>query len=168
VVQICNAFTLMLPRESALNSYMEVVEATPTNLILLNRARIHVSEVAPMIGKLEITLMIIQKPVKDTSMRNGAPRKVPLDPDGRTIGEVLQIMLMPMEILRWCVLNADAKDDARAGPRVSGFMDATKANVSVNAARGFTNTMLICHGVTPGVKMGILSLARNTKIAQNR
>ena len=41
-------------------------------------------------------------------MRNGAPRKVPLDPDGRTNGEVLQIMLMPMEILRGCVLNADA------------------------------------------------------------
>ena len=62
-----------------------------------------------MIGKLEITMMIIRKPVKDISRRNGALRTVPSDPDGRTIGEVLQIMLMPMEILRWCVLNADAK-----------------------------------------------------------
>jgi len=42
-----------------------------------------------MIGKLEITLIMIQKPVKDISRRNGAPRKVPLDPDGRTNGEVL-------------------------------------------------------------------------------
>jgi len=72
------------------------------------RRRSPSSEVAPIIGKLEITVIIIRKPVKDTSMRNGAPRKVPLDPDGRTNGEVLQIMLMPMEILRWCVLNADA------------------------------------------------------------
>jgi len=44
VVKICNAFTLMLLREGALHSYMEVVEATPTILILLKRARIHVSE----------------------------------------------------------------------------------------------------------------------------
>ena len=61
-----------------------------------------------MIGRLEITLTMIRKPVIDTSRRNGAPRKVTLDPDGRTNGEVLQIMLMPMEILRGYVLNADA------------------------------------------------------------
>ena len=70
------------------------------------------AQVATKIGQLQmtiLTILTIEKTVKDTLTSNGAPRMAAKDQIGD--GGILKNMQMLKETLHWCVLNVDVVED---------------------------------------------------------